>query len=87
MLRDIFGFAENQEKVTYGLGYNLALTKNKDDSVLQKAVALADDRIKIDHIHWYIPHYTPSVQQQATISKKFKRKLRQNSDMLKDLFS
>ena len=29
MLRDIFGFAENQEKVTYGLGYKLALTKKR----------------------------------------------------------
>ena len=28
MLKDIFGFAEHHEKVTYGLGYKLTLTRN-----------------------------------------------------------
>ena len=27
MLRDIFGFAEHQQKATYGLGYKLTLTR------------------------------------------------------------
>ena len=26
--------------------------------------------MKIDHIHWYVPHYTPSTQQQLNLSKK-----------------
>ena len=52
MLKDVFNFAEPYEKATYGLGFKLAVTKNKDDSVLQKAVALADARNKIDHIYW-----------------------------------
>ena len=26
--------------------------------------------IKIDHIDWYVPHYTPSIQQQDIISKQ-----------------
>ena len=51
MLKDIFGFAEHQEKATYGLGYKLTLTKNKDVAVIDKANAIADARIKIDHIH------------------------------------
>ena len=29
MLEDVFGFAEHQQKVTYGLGYKLTLTKIK----------------------------------------------------------
>ena len=28
-------------------------------------------RLRIDHIHWYVPHYTPSIQQQSTLSKQF----------------
>ena len=52
MVKDVFGFAEHQEKAICGLGYQLTLTKSKDDTVLQKTVALADARIKIDHIHW-----------------------------------
>ena len=67
LLQDIFGFAECQEKATYGLGYKLTLTRNKDDGDIDKANGIADARIKIDHIHWYVPHYTPSIQQQSTL--------------------
>ena len=70
MLKDVFGFAEHQEKATYGLGYKLTLTRNKDDAVIDKAGGIADARIKIDYIHWYVPHYTPSIQQQSTLSKQ-----------------
>ena len=70
MLKDIFGFAEHQEKATYGLGYKLTLTRNKDDAVIDKAGGIADARIRIDHIHWYVPHYTLFIQQQSTLSKQ-----------------
>ena len=35
-LKDIFGFAEHQEKATYGLGYKSTLTTNSDNAVLNK---------------------------------------------------
>ena len=69
MLKDVFGFAKHQEKATYGLGYKLTLTRNKADAVIDKANAIADARIEIDHILWYVPHYIPSIQQQSTLSK------------------
>ena len=68
MLKDFFGFAEHQEKATYGLGYKLTLTRKKDQAVIEKAGGIADARIKIDHIHWYVPHYTPSMAQQGILS-------------------
>ena len=34
MLKYVFGFAELQDKDTYGFGYKLTLTRNIDDSVL-----------------------------------------------------
>ena len=58
------------KKATFGLGYKLTLTRNEDDAVLQKVVAIADSRIKIDHIYWYVPHYLPSIQQQDILSKR-----------------
>ena len=70
MLKNVFGFAEHQGRATYGLGYKLTLTRNKDDAVIDKANAVADARIRIDHIHWFVPHYTPSIQQQSTLSKQ-----------------
>ena len=70
MLKDVFGFAEHIEKATYGLGYKLTLTRNKDDAVIDRAGGIADARIRIDHIHWYVHHYKPSIQQQSTLSKQ-----------------
>ena len=69
-LKDVLGFAECQEKATYGLGYKLTLTGNKDEAVINKVAGIADAKIKIDHIHWYVPRYIPSVQQQSTLSKQ-----------------
>ena len=74
MLKDVFGFAEGQEKATYGLDYKLLLTRNKDEAVIDKVVGIADGRIKIDHIHWYVPHYTPSKSQQAVMPKQTSNK-------------
>ena len=56
MLKDVYGFAEHQEKDTYGLGYKLTLTKNNNDAVIDKVIGIAGARIIIDHIHWYVPH-------------------------------
>ena len=55
MLKDVFGFAEHQEKATYALGYKLTMTRNKDEAVIDKVAGIAEARIKIDHIHWYVP--------------------------------
>ena len=74
MLKDVFGFAEHQEKATFGLGYKLTPTRNKDEVVIDKVDGIADARIKNDHIHWYVPHYIPSMQQQAIMSKQFLKK-------------
>ena len=69
-LKDVFGFVECQEKGTYGLGYNLTLTRNTDNAVLNEANAINNGRIKINAIEWYVPHYTPSMQQQSILSKQ-----------------
>ena len=74
MLNDIFGFAEHQEKITYGLGYKLTLTRNKNEAVIEKVAGIADARIKINHILWFVPHYIPSMQQQAIMSKQILNK-------------
>ena len=74
MLKDVFGFAEGQEKATNGLGYKLNLTRNKDEAVIDKVAGIADARIKIDHIHWYVPHYIPSMSEQTIMSKQILNK-------------
>ena len=70
MLKDVFGFAECQEKANYDLGYKLTLTKNNDKAVIDKSKGIADATIKIDNIHWYVQQYTPSMQQQGLLSEQ-----------------
>ena len=69
-LKDVFGFAEYQEKATYGLGYKLALTRNSDNAVLNKADATNLGKVKINAIEWYVTHYTASMSQQAVLSNQ-----------------
>ena len=71
MLNNVFGFVEHQEKATYGLGNNLPLTGNIDEVLLDKAAGIADNRTKIDHIHWYESQYTLFIQQQGMLFKQF----------------
>ena len=73
-LKDVFGFAEYQEKGTYGLGYKLTLTRNTDNAVLNKGNAINNGKIKINALEWYVPHYTPSMQQQNILSKQILNK-------------
>ena len=73
-LKDIFGYAEYQQKATYGLGYKLTLTRNTDNAVLNKANAINLGKTKINALEWYVPHYTPSIQQQSILSKQILNK-------------
>ena len=84
-LKDVFGSAEYQEKATFGLGCKLTLTRNTDNAVLNKGNAINNAKIKINAIEWYVPHYTPSMQQQAILSKQILNLQRLN--IQKDLFS
>ena len=70
MLRDVIGFVAHQEKATYLVGYKLKLTRNKDDAVIDKVPCVADARTKVDDNHWYVPHYTSSIQQQGFLSEQ-----------------
>ena len=62
---DIFGFAD-QEKIAYGLGYSLTLKRNNNDSIIRDNGVDAA-KINIKDISWYIPHYTPSMENQQLV--------------------
>ena len=69
-LKGIFGFTDYQQKATYGLRCNLTLTRNSDNSLLNKAIAINIGKKNINSIEWYMPHYTPSNPQQGLLSKQ-----------------
>ena len=62
-LKDIFEFAEYQEKGTYGLGYKLTLTRKTDSAVLNKATATNNAKFKINSLDWYVPHHSPNFEE------------------------
>ena len=72
-LKDIFGFAEHQEKGTYGLGYKLTLTRNSDNAVLNKDNAVANGRVKINSLDWYVPHYSPNLEEYNKLMNQIKK--------------
>ena len=71
MFKDVFGFAEHQEKATNGLGYKMTLTRDKDETVIDKAADIADARKKnwsysLVRTSLHTIHFT----QQSILSKK-----------------
>ena len=72
-LKDIFGFAEHQEKGTYGLGYKLTLTRNTDNAVLNKDNAVANGRVKVNSLDWYVPHYSPNLEEYNKLMNQIKK--------------
>ena len=75
MLKDVFGFAECQEKGTCGLYYKLTLTRNKDEALIDEAVGIVDARTRIDQIDWYVPHCTSSLDQERILTKQIVNKI------------
>ena len=74
-LKDIFGFAGDQEKATYGLGYKLTLTRAGDNAVLNKLNATANGKIKNNSIEWCVPHYTASLKEQGILREQITDKI------------
>ena len=73
-LKDIFGYAEYQQVGTYGLGYKLTMTRNTDNVVLNKVNATNNAKIKINSLEWYVPHYSPSLEEYNKLQIQIKQK-------------
>ena len=73
-LKDIFGFSVNQETGNYGLGYKLTMTRHTDNSVLNKANTINNDKVKINSLEWYVPHYNASLEEYNKLQVQIKQK-------------
>ena len=72
-LTNIFGYAEHQEKGTYGLGYRFILTRNTDNAALNKNNAVANARIRIYSLDWYVPHYSANLEEYNKLMLQIKK--------------
>ena len=50
------------------------MTRYSDNAVLNKGNAINNGKIKFIAIEWYLPHYTPSMQQQSILSEQILNK-------------
>ena len=72
-LKDVFSYAEFQEKGTYGLGYKLILTRDTDNGVLNKAAAAANAKVIINSLDWFVPHYTANLEEYTKLMVQIKK--------------
>ena len=68
-LIDIFGFAD-QDKILYGLGFNLTLKRNNNNNVIHRIAARANGKVVIKDIAWYVEKFTPSLDNQQLIASQ-----------------
>ena len=56
------------------MGYKLTLTRNTDNAVLKRDNAVNNAKIKINSLEWYVPHYTPSLNEYNKLMTQIKQK-------------
>ena len=72
-LKNIFGFAEHQEKGTYGLGYKITLTRNTDNAILNKDNTVVIGRVKTNSLDLYVPHYSANLEEYNKLMFQIKK--------------
>ena len=68
-LRDVLGFVDKQDKVTYGFGYSLELKRVSSDNALLRNAGADEARLNVKDIKWYVSHYTPSIENQNLVAE------------------
>ncbi len=58
-LKHIFGFCEDYDKVVWGLKHTLTLVRKADNDAIFRANAVADGKVALEKVSWYMPHVMP----------------------------
>ena len=81
LLKHIFGFCEDYDKVVYGLKHNLTLTRNDDNDAIFKSDQndaagnpYANGKVILSKISWFMPHVTPADKDKMELYKIIERK-------------
>ena len=80
LLKHIFGFCGDYDKVVYGLKHNLTLTRNDDNDAIFRAAndaagnAVTPGKIILSKISWFMPHVTPADKDKMELYKIIERK-------------
>ena len=55
------------------LDTELTLTRNTDNAVLNKDNAVANGRVKINSLDWYVSHYSPNLEEYNKLTNQIKK--------------
>ena len=84
MLESFLGMSsvlQNIKKNVFS-AWDLPITRGSDSAVLNKDNATNIGKVKINTTEWNVPHYTPSITQQASL---FKQRLNKTTTELQNI--
>ena len=73
-LKHIFGFAEDYDKVTYGLRHVLTMVRQSDNDAIFKAAAVNDGKVTLSKVSWFMPRVLPNDQERLKLMKTIEDK-------------
>ena len=73
-LKHFLGFCEDYKKILYGMQQRLTLTRTGDNNAIFRANAVADGKINIQKIRWFMPHVIPSDAYRLQLDKIIEKK-------------
>ena len=74
-LKHIFGFAEDYDKVTYGLRHVMTMVRQSDDDAIFRATGEAlKGKIVLSKISWIMPRVLPNDQERLSLMKTIEAK-------------
>ena len=74
-LQHIFGFAEDYDKVVYGLRHTLQFNRKPSDNnaIFRAGAPVAAGKVQIDKITWWVPRVTPSPVESFRLTKMLEK--------------
>ena len=74
-LKHIFGFAEDYDKVTYGLRHVMTMVRQTDnDAIFRHDTAALNGKITLSKISWVMPRVLPNDQERLSLMKTIEAK-------------
>ena len=81
LLKHIFGFCEDCDKVVYGLKHTLMLTRNDDQDAIFRDNDADAGKITLSKISWFMPHVIPTDKDKMELYKIIERKEKVPADI------
>lgn len=74
-MEDIFGFAEDYDKVTYGMRHKLTLVRKNDDDAIFKHAGVAKGKVQLTKLAWLMPRVHASDVKKFELYKSIEQKV------------